>query len=743
MATVVVSTDIAGNVKPTFATAPTVGLTVRANGEESPTVLGADGSQHSIFLPSANTAPVIEDDSVVAEMVGLANKWAGWTYVYASVAFYPFVENAVAIGGSVAPRGNPNLQTAHQITADEQGVTLEIPQVSRDDIDEIWIFRTEFFDTEDEAMLNVIAGNAFYIGKIENDPSDAPNTVFYNDTDPLTGLDQVESDNGYLPNFRYVIYRDPYWWGWGNVPFQAQAEWTSDGVITITEDDKQWFIGREHQFLRLEGVTEGGIDGKGLFAFQYLTNLTAQTTDNVTEIEIGSDGSGTVVIQGPPSTLYRSKIRNPFSWGRTTIIGDLQIPEEYAFKVGGGIGTAIGVVPNTSLLLLSTEFPAGMFTLDLRLAGTDDFEHSLRQISDFYSYSSHFSQFPATRQDNRIVLWGWDAKNYCILETDGFSIYPVSQQVSKTLRTMTQDRSRQQLAHGAFDTRNRLNCLWLPTANSGMLVNFLICQHAPTGQWFMQNEQDVLCSAQFQDGDTNLNKIYVGTQSGFLGEAFAEGWYWNWLSNANTANGLVIVTEDDVEPTETTLPVSIDLDDDELGYVGNWCLVTDANGEHEQWGRISAVDFETNILTFDFVYSELGGSSEAFDPIPVAGWRFYIGLIEVRALKYFDVGAPSADKKLSELWFTMDGVDAVLKIVGDGSTFLRYYRDRQALPYPPLEDGLLNIPLRQNKFEDDATGTQDWFTQEPPTDRIKTFGVEIIDRAYKAWKMYNWTLKIQ
>ena len=737
MPTVVVSTDIAGNVKPTFATSAAVGLTVRANGEESPLVLDGDGGSHSIFLPSANTAPVIVDDGLAPPMAEFANMWAGWTYVYAAANAWPYVENAVTINGSVAPRGNPNLPTSHQISADGQGVILTIPQVSRDDISEIWIFRTEFFDTQEEADINVIAGNAFYIGTVANDPTLAPATVEYNDNDPVTGLDQIESDNGYLPNFRYVIYHDPYWWGWGNVPFQAQASWTSEGVITITEDDKEWFIGREHQFLKLEGVTEGGLDGHGTFAFQYLTNTTAQTTDNVTSIEIGSAGSGTVVIQGPPSTLYRSKRRNPFSWGHTTIIADLQIPEEYAFKVGGGIGTAIGVVPNTSLLLLSTEFPAGMFTLDLRLAGTDDFEGSLRQISDFYSYSSHFSQFAATRADNRIVHWGWDAKNYCILETDGFSIYPVSQQVSKTLRTMTQDRSRQMLAHGAFDTRNRLNCLWLPTANSGMLVNFLICQHAPTGQWFMQDEQDVLCSAQFQDGDTNLNKIYIGTQSGFVGEAFCEGFFWNWLANADTASGLVVSADG------TSAETDVDFDEDETGYVGNWCLLTDTNGEHEQWARISAVDFDTNTLTFDFIYSELGGSSEAFDPIPEAGWRFYIGLIEVKALKYFDVSMPSADKKLSELWFTMDNVDAVLKIVGDGSTFLRYYRDRQATPYPPLADGLLNIPLKQNKFEDDASGTQGWFTQEPPTDRIKTFGVEIIDRAYKAWRLYNWTLKVQ
>lgn len=742
MSTIIVSTNIAGNVKPTFATSPTVGLTVRANGEEAPRVLDTAGGMQFILLPEDNSigaAPVFTD-TTVGPMASVANKYAGYLYVYAATTAYPYVENAVAIGGSTAPRGNPNRQAAHQITSDGRAVSIAIPQNARTDIDQIWIFRTAFFDTFAEASVNAIAGNAFFIGAVTNNPALAGiSPATYVDNNPVIGLDQVESDNGYLPNFRYVIYHDPYWWGWGNIPFQAAASWTTGGIVTITDATKKWYDGRNGQYVKLQGITTGGFDGHGTFLFHYIDATHAQVDlkfygDTGT---IPTAGTGTVVIQGPSSTLYRSKRRNPFSWGKTSLIGDLQIPEEYAFKIGGGIGTAIGVVPNTSLLIVSTEFPAGTFTLDLRLAGTDDFEGSLRQISDFYSFTSQFSLFPATRTDNRVVLWGWDAKNYAILETDGFSIYPISQQISKTLRTMTQDRSRQQLAHGAYDARNRLNCIWLPSANAGMLVNFLIAQHAPTGQWFMRDEKDVLCSSQFQDGDSNLNKIFIGTQGGFVGEAFTEGYFWDWLANASVATGQLL------SGTTTTARLNVTLNAADLGYIGNWCLVTDANGEHEQWARISAVNFVTNTLTFDFVYSEIGGGTTTFNPAPTTDWRFYIGMIEVRALKYFDINQPTTDKKLSEIWLTMDGVDGVAKIVGDGSTFLRYYRDRSTIPYAPKADSLLNIPLKQNKFENDGTGTQGWFTQEPPTDRIKTFGVEIIDRAYKAWKLYNWTLKVQ
>ena len=622
MATIIVSSDIAGNVKPSFATSPATGLTVRANGEEKVQVLDANGNAHSIQMPQAAAAPTFTDTGSGGLLP--PNKFAAWFTVYAATTRYPLVENDITIDGSIAPRGNPNVQAAHQITADGQSVELSFPQSEQDDIDQIWIFRTEFFDTANEASVNAIAGNAFFIGAVDNDPTAGGTNTTFVDENSATGVDQVETDNGYAPCFRYVTYADPYWYGWGNVPFQAQGEWDTDGNLTLTEADKKWFNGRDGQFVRLEGITDGGLDGQGTYLFRFVTETTGALDIEIYGDGLGtvsSAGSGTIVIQGPSSSLYRSKPRNPFSWGFTNIIGDEFIPEQFAFKIGGGIGTAIGVVPNTSILVVCTEFPAATYTLDLRLAGTDDFRGSLRQISDFYSFSSHFSLFPATRSDNKVVLWGWDAKNYCILETDGFSIYPVSREISKTLRKMTQDRSRQQLAHGAYDARNQLNCLWLPTANSGYLVNFLVAQHAPTGQWFMRDEKDVLCSAQFQDGDTNLNKIFIGTQSGFVGEAFAEGYFWDWLTSSDAAAGLVTAAD------ATTITVDITLDDSDPGYLQNWCLVTDANGEHEQWAHISNVDFDNGILTFDFIYSEVGGGTSAFNPIPAAGWRFYIGLI--------------------------------------------------------------------------------------------------------------------
>lgn len=742
--TTIVSTDIAGDVKPCFASSPVVGLTVRSNGEEPVKVLTPDGQMFDALLPYSNLddhIPAFADTGTAGALP--VGKYAAYTYVYAATTSYPNVENAVSIGGSLAPRGNPNRQAAHQVDGAGHGIAISVPQSDRPDIDEIWIFRTTWFDTADEASVQAIAGQAFYLGKVANDPTAAPDPVTYTDNSEADGTDLVEIDNFSVPCFKYCVYDEPYWWGWGNDPLSLQVDFDTDGNITIVDPDRKWFVGRQEQLVRLEGVTEGGIDGKGTFLFMWKTNTTAHagaynaTFGFAEDVAIGSSGTNKrMVVQGPSSTLYRSKPNNPFAWGETEYFGSVRVPSVFALKVGGGQGTGIAVVPNLPVLLLSTEYPAGAYTLDLRQAGTDAFTNSRRTISKFYSISSHHSQFAATGPDGQLVLWGWDAKNYCILECDGSSIRPVSGPISKTLRLMSTDRSRQQLAHGAHDARNGLNCMWLPTLNSLSLVNLLVAQHAPSQQWFIHDEHDVLCSAQFQDGDSNLNKIFVGTQSGLLGEAFAEGKYCDWVKSDTPLTGNVSSATSTVVTMESEFVIL----EDEPAYVGTWCLLTDGNGENEQWARIASCNVATNEITFDLIYSRVGGSAEEFNPVPSEGWKLYIGLLEVRAIKYFDMQAPSSDKKLDEIWFTIANVDTDLAVIGQGSTFLRYYRDRSTVPYPPKSDGLLGIPLTRVNFPE-GTATDAWLAAAPPSDRIKTFGIEILDRSYNAWRMYNWTLK--
>jgi hypothetical protein len=884
MATKIVSTEVAGNVKPSFASSSIVGLTVRANGEEPTKVLDMNGNMVDAEFPTPTAAPTLVaaegfteeqtfsvntpateeyndgrtygDDRVTSAtanfqttdvgkiltlqgMTGLAintrnssqqvrmgggyvlpaaqnrqffiagrnskyvyspdsifrttdvglavtlggvaatveefitankvklsvasapgdNKtlvfaarpvqnlqWVAYRYVYAATQRYPLVENDISIGGSLAPRGMPSPVATVQVYDKNYTVQLTnllAPPLGRPDLDQVWIFRTAIFRTQQEAQENGEAGNLYFVAAV--DVAAGGPAVTYTDENPLEGTDVIEIDNFGIPTFRYVIYADPYWWGWGNMPLSVDGVWQTDGTIEITDGTK-WFKGRNNQYVRLENVETGGIGDNGLWLFKWLSPTTAQLVDNDgNDSTVPTAATGKIVIQGPPTTLYRSKPRNPFSWGFTEYLADgSRVPQTYAFKIGGGLGTAIAQVPTVPYLLLSTEYPAGAFTLDLRAAGSTQFERTLRPISNFYSITSHFSQFTATRayapgneaqlRQEKIVLWGWDAKNFAIVECDGLSLNIVSEPVSKTLRLLTQDRSRQLLAHGAYDARNRMNCMWLPSRDSQSQVDLLVMQHAPTNQWFVHNDHDVLCSAQFQDGDTNLSKIYIGTETGLMGEAFADGFYANWVSSGRSLGTCTVATANSITRDDG---VQFYLDRD--GYVGNWCLITDVNGENEQWGRISALDEWT--LTFDMIRQADGTWGTEFNPPIAEGSIFYVGLIECKMRKYFHFGAPAEDKKLSEIWLTMADVTYTPMAGHVGSTFLRYFRERKAKPFAPKQDNLTGVRLHRVSMDDDET-TSVWFTQEPPTERIKAFGIEIIDRSFKQWRMYDWTLKV-
>jgi hypothetical protein len=744
MPTKIVSTNVAGNVKPCFASSALVGLTVRVNGEESMKVLDMNGNMVDAQFLAPAAAPTLTNTGSGVGMATHDGKYAAYVYLYAATQRYPLVENDISFGGSLAPRGMPSPAASFQISGGGNGVHIAMVAAdgSRPDLDQVWIFRTAFFDTAAEALDNAAAGNMYFVTAV--DAAAGSGAVTYDDENPLEGTDQIEMDNFGVPNFRYVIYCDPYWWGWGNFPLSVDGSWeAATGIITLTDGTK-WFEGRNGHYVRLEGIETGGIGNNGLWLFKFIDNTHAQLTlADGTNATAPTDGTGKIVVQGPPTTLYRSKPRNPFSWGFTEILanGD-RIPQVYAFKIGGGLGTAIAQIPTVPYLLLSTEYPAGAYTLDLRQAGSTAFENTLRPISNFYSITSHFSQFTATRQffpisgsqmrQEKIVLWGWDAKNFCIVETDGIGINVVSEKVSKTLRRMTTDRSRQILAHGAYDAHNRMNCMWLPSADSLSQIDLLVMHHAPTDQWFIHDEKDLLCTAQFQDGDTNLSKIYGGTETGLMGEIFADGFFSNWISSGRSVGTIGAWTPNSITRNDT-LEFYLDRD----GYVGNWALITDANGENEQWGRISAVTADT--ITFDYIKPAIGSDTTQFNPMPAVGSIFYVGLIECRALKYFDMGAPAEDKKLSEIWVTIDGLSPTPLAGHIGSTFLRFYRERQAVPF--TISGKKVIAINRVKM-DDAAGTQVWFTSTPPTERIKAFGVEVVDRGFGQFRFYNWTLKV-
>jgi len=717
MALQTIIVDAQSRVKDSYASSPAVGLAVRANGEEVVKIIDGRGNVYRAGFDAPTIAPTVTDDGPGL----LPNaRWAAYLYVYASSRF-SFVESDLAVDGKLYPRSNPSPATAYQyVGSGSRKVAGTVTKTTAPGIDRIWIFRTTFFDTEIEAQTAGAAGQAFFIAEVPNDG--IAGLQNWTDNNPVDSADQVQLDNYTAAQFQFTVYYDPYWWGFGNLPFVAEATWTVGGIITITAPDK-WYDGRNGQNLTLEDVSTGGSDNNGTFRFKWLSNTTAQATlDGTTPAAIPVAGAGKVTIQGPATTLYRSKPRNPFSWGWTEIIGDINVPQQYAFKVGGGLGTALATVPNNATLKLDCEYPTKCFTLNLRSAGTTAFESTLRIISDVYSVSANASQFAAVTQEGQTVLWGLDYKNFSIVQCDGISQIPVSGPIPKVLRALTTDRTRQLLAHGVYDPRTELNCIWVSTVQSLSLVNYLIYQHAPTGFWGFSNEQDLLCSAMIQDTLTGNAKTFVGTQTGFLGQAFVDQVWNNWLPDTGAFTGVCTAAT----ANSLTTAAVFNIEDD--GIVGNWVMVTDPTGQQEQMGRVSAVT--SNQLTFDWIRPLMGGNTTAFNPVPAAGWKFHIGLIECRLLKYFDFNQPQTDKQLMEMWLTQENVDSAT-----AGTLIRWYRER-ANTYQ-------QFAALQNQYGINVNEPSDsWFAQEEvPAELVKMFGLEIINRGYQQWRFVNMVLK--
>ena len=725
----VILATVQTRVKDTMASSPSVGIAVRANGEERTMIIDRNGNVYAAEIPSPANAPGLAVPIAGGTLV--LNLWYAYRYVYAASTNYPLISNEFAINGAIYPRGNPSPKASRQITAGaNKTIPVTVDYLNRADIDKIWIFRTAGYTTQAEADNAAEAGLAYYIAEVTNVPG--PGTATYNDANGTQGVDQIELDNYPAPTFQFAIYYDPYWFGFGNFTFYQPVTWDTNGLITLTSG--KWFDGRNGQFLTLTGITTGGFDGLGGYKFLWVTDTTAHATidgiNPVTPASFPAMGVGTnyITIQGPPTTIYRSKANNPLSWGWTNIIGTLRSAQVWALKVGGGQGSAIAVVPNEPILKVDCEFPAKCFSFNLQLAKDyNAFFKSKRTVSDVFSITSHWSQFTAMTPNNIPVLWGMDYKNFAILQSNGLSQVPITGPIPKILRRLTETRSRQTLSHGIYDPYTELNCMWVTTSDAVSLVDYLIFQHAPSGFWGFVNDRDVLCSASIPDSTTGKIMTMVGTETGLYGQAFTPGYNYNWLPETGLYSGTISArTTTTITAAEAGLSPFNTAD---AGIVGNWCLVVDENDETEQWCRIAAVTATT--LTFDIIISYAGTSLTQFDPLPDVGSKFYIGMIECRLRKLFDLQLPATDKKFIELWLTQQNVDTSIV-----DTLVRLYRERNETDY------MAQFATLQNTYEG-GEQSDVWFQQQDiPSELMKSFTLEIINRGYTEWSIFNYLMKV-
>lgn len=83
-----------------------------------------------------------------------------------------------------------------------------------------------------------------------------------------------------------------------------------------------------------------------------------------------------------------------------------------------------------------------------------------------------------------------------------------------------------------------------------------------------------------------------------------------------------------------------------------------------------------------------------------------------------------------ELWCTQMGVDP-----NSAGTLIRWYRER--------ENTYTQFEFLQNKYGADSDQPSDaWYVNEEiPSELVKMFGLEIINRGYQQWRFVNLVLK--
>lgn len=707
----IIFTGLQNRVKNSAAYSEDLGLMLIANGEELPYLLTASGYKMPAGITPPIDTPVVTDDAAGTLE---EDKYVVYQVVYVSENGFPLVSPKIF--------SNPSAQIAYHIPSGTGDRKNQITAGGSTNplVTHVYLYRTTLQDTEDLAQVAADAGLLFLVDSVDNDPG---GVTFSDNTLTNIGNDQISLINFIAPQFRFVVYDGSYFWGFANHAFSAQATWETDGTITLADPSRDKFWGgRDGQYITLNGINTGGIDGRGTFLFLQTGDYTGKLTlADGSDAFVDSTLTDTITITGESATLYRSGYRNPFQWGYMQNIAGSYIPALWALKVAGNLGTAIAVAPDQSLLKLDMEFPALCVSYSLQASGLDvaSFSQTKRQVSRLYSVTSHFSQFVAI-SEGRQVLWGMDFKSKAIVQSDGYNQVPISGPISILLRQLSKNRAYHLLSHGVYDARTEINAMWLSTAavddlDAEMMFDVCVYQHAPTGFWGVLADYGILSSAFVEDSTTSERSILVGTEHGFLGKAFDNTTYGNWLPDTSLLNGFVNAAtpnsitrsegQDDFDPTAGTL-------------VNNFVILHDADGLNVQIRKITSVTSDT--LYFDRALDVVPNTTDDPGLTDEPQWKFFIGLIELRVLKYMDDGTPSVDKTPRETWATL--ADA-----GDVRVdFLPEHTDEVTLSVPMQQDNDTQTFKQKLQF---------------PTKKGKSFGLAIVERSYNPTRFFNFTVK--
>lgn len=616
------------------------------NGLDRPRVVDSNGT---VSILGFDTPTILSVNSVGSPAGSLQiNKYYSYKAVFASSKYTR--PTAVLDGSSNYTRGNPSSAVTTLSASANSSMEVGVYGNTNSNVTHILLYRS----SAASSAASAAAGPFYYVAQKANDTSGSAVYI----TDGLADASHgqtVETNNNQPNSYRYAIAAAGYIFAGGNLPIGSGYTCTvTAGSSVVTANGTIFYEGIRGWTFKLVNDTTGGVDNMGTYYAnftdsQHLALVDASGTAKTYNGSLSGSGRSFMVYL-PGNVLRWSKYGEPEAW-----------PTDNLINFEGDI-TGISTIPNMPLMLVCTDTP-NMYILDTSLIGTSSFKTTRRIISTEFSATSHYSLIGVEGK-----VRGIDASRGAIFETDGSSVNDITKfAVPHIWSKLSRQSGDIKNWHCAYDPRQHLFGAFVALEDNHRMVDFCIGQNTITGSWFFNFEKDLLSSAQYVDPSTKEIMVLGGTQgSGAFDAVWGRVWspstFSEWVPAGYLTSGTITAA--------TTTTITVDNTTQSLwtsagGLAGRWVLVCDSNGEYQQMAYI--LGNTANVITVRTVKGST--SSVAFDPTPVAGWKFYLGMIEMRwGTKRFDFEDPEHDKKLLDVILTVSSYNT------SDLPFVRFYR---------------------------------------------------------------------
>jgi hypothetical protein len=105
---------------------------------------------------------------------------------------------------------------------------------------------------------------------------------------------------------------------------------------------------------------------------------------------------------------------------------------------------------------------------------------------------------------------------------------------------------------------------------------------------------------------------------------------------------------------------------------------------------------------------------------------------------FFDLNIPTKDKRLGEIWTTVDNVDQISVLPNYMGRFYQEFSEDSTTALAFNFERIKRVPTSS------TADSNVWLTKTGmPTSALKQFGMEFSELGYEAFTLYNYSLKIK